>query len=184
MNQRRKDSDERTAGRGGAIGDEKRFGAPRAVSALVAPLTRRALGKHGFASASLISDWATIIGDELAASCQPIKLAFPQGRRDAGTLHLHVSGGAALEIQHITPQIIERINGHLGYHAVARLKLIQGQAPRRTRARRRRLDERGPRRPVEPKHWDGLDEIADPALRESLRRLGMAIAQRESAPKK
>lgn len=176
--------DDRQSERGGESDDTKRFGAPRAVSALVAPLTRRALGKHGFASASLISDWATIIGDELAASCQPVKLAFPQGRRDAGTLHLHVSGGAALEIQHITPQIIERINGHLGYHAVARLKLIQGQPPRSNRARRRRLDERGPRQPVEPKRWDGLDEIADPGLRESLRRLGMAIAKRECAPKK
>lgn len=169
--------------RGSETDDERRVGATRAVSALVAPLTRRALGKHGFASASLISDWATIIGDELAASCQPVKLAFPQGKRDAGTLHLHVTGGAALEIQHITPQIIERINGHLGYRAVARLKLIQGQTPRRTHARRR-LADRSQQRPPKPEHLDGLDDIADPRLRESLRRLGMAIAARESNPKK
>lgn len=169
---------------GGDAEEPKRFGAPRAVSALVAPLTRRALGKHGFASASLISDWATIIGDDLAASCQPVKLAFPQGKRDAGTLHLHVTGGAALEIQHITPQIIERINGHLGYRAVARLKLIQGQTPRRASTRPRRPAEREQRRPVEPEQWDGLDDIADPRLRESLRRLGKAVAARESNPKK
>lgn len=170
--------------RDGKTDEEKRFGAPRAVSALVAPLTRRALGKHGFASASLISDWATIIGDELAASCQPVKLAFPQGKRDAGTLHLHVTGGAALEIQHTTPQIIERINGHLGYRAVARLKLIQGQEPRGTRPGRRRLADRDRQRRVEQRQWDGLDDVTDPALRESLRRLGEAIAARESTPKK
>ena len=165
-------------------GNVRRFGATRALSTLVAPLTRRALGKHGFASASLISDWATIIGDDLAASCQPIKLAFQQGKRDAGTLHLRVSGGAALEIQHITPQLIERINGHLGYRAVERLKLIQGQMPRNAKINRKRDAERRSRRPVEQKHWKELDEITDPALRESLQRLGMAIAERESAEKK
>lgn len=162
----------------------RRFGATRALSTLVAPLTRRALGKHGFASASLISDWATIIGEDLAATCQPIKLAFQQGKRDAGTLHLNVTGGAALEIQHITPQIIERINGHLGYQAVARLKLVQGQMPRNSQVRRKRSTDRGPKRPIEQKHWKELDDITDPALRESLQRLGMAIAQREAAEKK
>jgi len=161
--------------------DDSRIGATRAVSALLGPLTRRALGKHGFASASLISDWATIIGDDLAASCQPIKLAFAPGKRDGGTLHLRVSGGAALEIQHVTPQIIERINGHLGYHAVERLKLVQGPVARGATPRRPRP---APREPIEPRHWDGLDDIDDPALRESLERLGTAIAERESGAKK
>jgi len=161
--------------------DDSRIGATRAVSTLIGPLTRRALGKHGFASASLISDWTTIIGAELAASCQPVKLAFAPGKRDAGTLHLRVSGGAALEIQHVTPQLIERINGHLGYHAVARLKLIQGPLARGSAPRRPRT---APRNPVPPRQWDGLDAIDDPALRESLERLGAAVAARESAAKK
>jgi len=162
-------------------GEATRIGATRAVSALLGPLTRQALGKHGFASASLISDWATIIGDDLASSCQPVKLAFAPGKRDAGTLHLRVSGGAALEIQHIAPQIIERINGHLGYHAVARLKLVQGPIPRSGPRRRPRPL---PQTPVPPQHWEGLDDIADPALRESLARLGTAIAEREARMKK
>jgi hypothetical protein len=162
-------------------GEARRIGATRAVSALVGPLTRRALGKHGFASASLISDWATIIGEDLAASCQPIKLAFPPGKRDGGTLHLRVSGGAALEIQHVTPQLLERINGHLGYGAVARLKLVQGPVTRAS-APRRPLPARP--RPAEPRHWEGLDDIEDPALRESLERLGAAVAARESRGRK
>lgn len=161
---------------------KSRIGATRAVSALIGPLTRRALGKHGFASASLISDWATIIGEELAASCHPIKLAFPPGKRDGGTLHLRVSGGAALEIQHVTPQIIERINGHLGYQAVARLKLVQGPVARGSAPRR--APRAAPRDPAPPRRWEGLDAIDDPALRESLEWLGAAVAARESAPKK
>lgn len=164
--------------------EEPRAGATRALSALLGPLTRRALGKHGFSSASLISDWPTIIGADLAASCQPVKLAFPPGKRDSGTLHLQVSSGAALEIQHVAPQIIDRINSYLGYGAVARLKLVQGPLPRPPAARRARPAAPPPPQAGEPQHWDGLDDVEDPSLRESLERLGTAIAEREARAKK
>jgi hypothetical protein len=165
-------------------GNETRFAAPRPVSALVAPLTRRALGKHGFSSASLVSDWTTIVGGELAAGCQPEKLAFPPGRRDRGTLHLRVSGGAALEIQHVAPQIIERINGHLGYHAVERLRMTQGPVARPPGRKRRQPLTGPPRRSAERLDPALLDTVSDPTLRESLERLGAAIAARESRGRK
>jgi hypothetical protein len=161
----------------------KRIGAPRAVSTLLPGLTRHALGKHGFSSAALISDWDMIVGPELAATCQPVKLAFPRGARDGGVLHLNVSGGAALELQHIAPQIVERINGHLGYRAVARLKLVHGSAVRsRSQARKRAPQTAAP--PLDPTLCPALDGIADPALKACLQRLGGAIAARESAAKK
>jgi hypothetical protein len=161
----------------------KRIGAPRAVSTLVSGLTRRALGKHGFSSAALISDWDVIVGPELAATCQPVKLAFPRGARDGGVLHLNVSGGAALELQHIAPQIVERINGHLGYRAVDRLKLVHGSAARSRGNLPKRRRPTAPK-PVDPARWPALNEIADPALKESLQRLGAAIVARESTAKK
>lgn len=159
-----------------------RIGAPRAVSALLAPLTRRALGKHGFSAGALISEWDAIVGPELAATCQPVKLAFRKGERDGGVLHLNVSGGAALEIQHIGPQIIERINGHLGYRAVSRLKLVHGLMGRSRGARESKPPAAPP--PVDPGRWPALEGITDPALRESLLRLAAAIAARESGAKK
>jgi hypothetical protein len=163
---------------------DMRIGAPRAVSALLAPLTRRALGKHGFSAGALISEWDVIVGPELAATCQPVKLAFRKGERDGGVLHLNVSGGAALEIQHIGPQIIERINGHLGYRAVGRLKLVHGLMGRSRGARWPNPRPAAPPPPVDPGHWPALEGITDPALRESLLRLGAAIAARESDAKK
>ena len=33
-------------------------------------------------------------------------------------------GAIALELQHLEPQIVERINGFFGYRAVAKIKLI------------------------------------------------------------
>ena len=162
----------------------RRAGGPRAVSALLPGLTRHALGKHGFSSAALISDWSVIVGTELAETCQPVKLAFPRGARDGGVLHLNVSGGAALELQHIAPQIVERINGHLGYRAVGRLKLVHGPIARSRGWPAKRALLAAPPPPLDPARYPALDGVADPALKESLRRLGAAVAARESAAKK
>ena len=60
--------------------------------------------RRGLAEARLLTDWARVIGPEIAARCQPVSLT-----RD-GLLHLDVSGSAALELQHNELQVIERIN--------------------------------------------------------------------------
>lgn len=161
-----------TAGRTG--------GAPRALGSLMPSLTRRALGKYGFSSATLISDWETVVGAALASECQPTKLAFPRGKREGGTLHLIVAGGAALEIQHIAPQLVERINSHLGYRAVGQLKLVQGRLPRPRGEKARRPAHRRRRSPDGAGASPALGGIDDPALRDSLLRLARAIAERES----
>src|SRR6185436_5894986 len=85
----------------------------------------------GYAEAGLFTHWAEIAGASLAASSLPIKLSFPRGKRDEGTLTVRCGGSAALELQHLAPSIIERINGHFGYRAVARLKVEQGTLARR-----------------------------------------------------
>ena len=163
---------------------DRRNGGPRAVSALLPALTRQALGKHGFSSAALISDWGVIVGPELAATCQPVKLVFPRGGRDGGVLHLNVSGGAALELQHIAPQIVERINGHLGYRAVERLKLVHGRVARARGSRPKRAQQAGAPPPLDPARCPALNGVTDPSLKESLERLGAAIAARESRTKR
>lgn len=88
-----------------------------------------ALRRRGFAEATIITDWATIVGRPLADHSQPSRIAFPRGERIGGTLHLRVSGAFAPEISHLAPQIIERINAHFGYGAVRRLELHHGYTP-------------------------------------------------------
>jgi hypothetical protein len=56
----------------------------------------------------------------------PDRLAFPRGRSGGATLHVRVAGAAALELQHLAPQIVERINVFFGYAAVDRIALVQG----------------------------------------------------------
>ena len=105
----------------------------------------------------------------------PHRLDFPRGRRDGGVLHLRVEPADALELQHETPRILERINGHYGYRAVERLKLVQVPRPHRRPARRSALT---------PTDAAGLDEavsgVDDAELRRRLARLGEAVFRRRT----
>ncbi len=114
-----------------------------AVGAYVPAIASKVFEAHGFPSASILSDWPEIIGAEFAAITAPEKLVWPRGsthtqdeeehtqrrsshRRAGATLILRVDGPRSLEIQHIAPQLLERINIYFGYRAVAELRIIQG----------------------------------------------------------
>ena len=95
--------------------------------------------RRGFAAAAVLADWPLIVGERLSRRCQPIRLSFPHGQRSRGTLLLHASVSAAVELSHSERQVLERINGHFGFVAVARLRIVQAplfrplQAPRKVR---------------------------------------------------
>ena len=143
----------------------------KSLSALTSPIARSALGKRFAALGGLLENWPHIVGPALAERTLPEKLDFPRGRRDGGVLHLRVPPADALEIQHDTPRILERLNGHFGYRAVERLRLVQVPPATRQPARRRR-----PMGPADSAELAAaVDGIEDPALRERLIRLGEAI---------
>lgn len=144
------------------------------MAQMVPKLTQTALGKRGLAQANLIVDWPSIIGEEKATACQPEKLIFPRGQRNNGTLHLRVTSTMALELQHDSPQLIDRINGYFGYAAVESIRLIQTplkQAKIQAKPRPHRTPKSGEIRALENR----LEGIEDAELRETLQRLGTAI---------
>lgn len=161
----------------------ERRGGVRAVAALLPRVAGRALGRRGFAEAGLITDWPEIVGADVARWLMPERLSFARGARAAGTLHLRVAGAVALEVQHAAPAIIERINGYLGYPAVARLALRQGPLPARPRAVRRPPPEARLPQAQEATLAARLEPLPDGPLKEALAGLGRAIAQRECRTK-
>jgi hypothetical protein len=102
----------------------RRGGGLRRLPDLLGKVLDPAARRRGLAEARLLTDWPSIVGEVLAARCQPVKLTGG-GRGHGGILHVHVAGSAALELQHSEPQLLERINSYFGYPAVARLRLIQ-----------------------------------------------------------
>jgi hypothetical protein len=153
-----------------------RYGGPRSLASLLPALTRPAIGKQGFSEAGLFTDWSAIAGEEIAAYCQPERLDFPRGQRREGVLKLRVESAWATALQHLEPQLIERVNASLGYRAVARLKLIQGPIARPPQRR-------GPTppapRPIDPAALKALAEetatIEDEGLRAAVERLALAL---------
>jgi hypothetical protein len=152
---------------------EQRRGAMRALAGEVARVAAPVLGKRGFAASQLVTEWQSVVGSHWAARLSPEKLDFPRGERQGGTLRLRAAAGAALEAQHQTPLLLQRINGFFGYCAVERIVLVQGPPLRREApaARKPAPLGRGDRDELDRR----LGAIDDPALREALRRLGEAV---------
>ncbi|HLB79449.1 MAG TPA: DciA family protein [Dongiaceae bacterium] len=152
-----------------------RRGTMRALAAALPPLVRRAFGRRGFAAGGIVTDWAAVVGPEIAARSAPIKIAYPQGQRRNGTLHVQVAGALALELQHLEPLVIERVNGYLGYGAVTRLKIRQGPLPSLDAGRR----PAAPARPLDPAEEAALAgdvaAVPDEPLRRALAGLGRAL---------
>ncbi|MBP2303159.1 DUF721 domain-containing protein [Azospirillum picis] len=102
---------------------------PRRIGQSVPEVAGKVLGKRGLAFGALITDWPSIVGHQLSLRTAPDKLSFPRGKREEATLHIRAMGAIALELQHLEPQIIERINSFFGYRAVAKIKLVHAALP-------------------------------------------------------
>jgi len=165
---------ERKEQRSSGRGKPKRTGGPQALGISLTRVARDALRHRNLAERSLIVDWPSIAGPDIAGLCHPLKLSFARrDRRMDGTLALRVQAGQATRVQHLEPLIIERINGYFGYRAVAVLRLQTG-APVQTPEEPGEQAE--PEKPV-PAHTVG-DPIPDPGLRSALERIGEAIKKR------
>jgi hypothetical protein len=99
---------------------------PKAMGTLITKLIRPVFKKRGFAAINITTDWPYIIGEKWAESTIPEKLVFKPNQRQNGVLYLRVQGSAAVLLQHIEPEIIERVNAYFGYKAVASLRMLQG----------------------------------------------------------
>jgi hypothetical protein len=153
---------------------------PRPVSAkplsfLLSGVFSDAFAKQGVAARELVTRWAEIAGADIAAHSEPLKMQWPRpvdGQpQQPATLVLRVEGPMALEIQHSSEVILERVNRFFGWSAVGRLALRQ--APLSSRDR--------PEPPPAPdpesvaKVAESLSSIEDEELRAALARLGASI---------
>ena len=166
---------DRTQAKGGS--GNRRGGGPRPLAATVDNVAKRSLGRRGFAEGGLIADWRAVVGPDLAASCWPDRLSFPPGKKEDGTLRIRVAGGFAIELQHLVPQVLERVNGHFGYRAIARVSILQAPpahvtAPRQAAKTR---PDTGPEAVEEGDLQAALSAVADPDIRAALARLGRAM---------
>jgi len=161
--------------------------AARAVGSYIPKLTHKAFEKYGFAAAALITDWVTIVGRDVAAYTAPERLKWPRGvdfggdiedgatGRPGATLIIRVEPARALDVQYKAQQIMERINAHFGYRAIAELRILQAPLPER--------EERRHPAPIvaAPSPAPELAGIADERLRLALTNLKSGLMSRRTA---
>lgn len=102
---------------------------PKALAACIEPVIRPVLKEKGLAGSRLLTEWASIVGHELARHAVPEKLSFPKGRKTDGTLTIAVENGFATELQHMQAVILERLAGYFGYAAVSRIVISHSFTP-------------------------------------------------------
>lgn len=114
----------------------------RAIGGLAQRLTsgiaaNRTKGGKGASIARLRAEWSAVVGPDLARMTRPDALLAGRGARGthAGVqgagkvLRLRVSGGGALEVQHQTGQVVERVNAYFGHRMIDDIRLVQGAIP-------------------------------------------------------
>lgn len=153
---------------------------PKPLAEFVDVCLGRALAAQGFAASDVILAWADIVGERLAAFSQPLRIDWPrrgagrshEDRPDPATLVVRVEGAFALEMQHLAPVVIERVNAYYGWRCVGRLVLKQGpvRRPRPAATTGRTLT-------AEEQSVIGgaVAPIAEEGLRQALDRLGSAV---------
>ena len=141
-----------------------------------------ALRRRGFSEWDVLARWPDIVGPGLAALTVPEKLQQRRGDVAGAILHIRVDGSAALELQHKTPVVLERINAFYGYRAVDRLKLIQGPLPEPEK-----IQEEAVRTLTHAesaalaRHTSSTRNVE---LRDALERLGASVLRRRDKPLK
>jgi hypothetical protein len=147
---------------------------PRPLSDLLGATLSGAFRQQGFASSEILARWADIVGAEVAAHSEPMKINWPrpmgEEAPEPATLMLRVEGPAALEIQHKSDVILERVNRFFGWSAVGRLALRQAPLTRRDRPAQQPLDAKAVENVAKT-----LSAVEDEELRAALARLGAAI---------
>ncbi len=95
---------------------------PKPLADLIDVCLGPALAAQGFASADIIAAWPEIVGERLSGFTQPVKIEWkrkgagsdPGTRPEPSTLVIRVESAFAIEVQHLAPVIVERVNAHYG----------------------------------------------------------------------
>ena len=136
---------------------------PRPIAALVPIVARKALHRGAPGVSHLIDAWPGIVGPVLGEATAPRRLV-------QGTLTIGCSGPIALELQHLSTELISRINQYLGSQTVLRLRFVQSVS---TRAQpRTRLK---PNEAARKAASEAVARLPDSPLRAALAALGSAV---------
>lgn len=140
---------------------------------LMPQIGRPAFRRFGFVQSNVVTRWREIVGEQHAKVCMPEAIRFPPGEKVDGILQLVVLPAHAPLIQHVIPEITERVNRFFGYKAVARVKLRQGEV--KPPPAQGKPAAPPSLKPIPMELGDSLRDIGDPELRAVLESLARSL---------
>lgn len=119
---------------GGQAAPRSRYTGFKPVGTFVPKLVRETCRRRGFVNVDIVLRWREIVGDALAAQTWPLRIEWPRrqetilrpdGTEAPGTHRTRLVVGSApakaLDVEYAKGQIIDRVNGYLGYRAATEL---------------------------------------------------------------
>lgn len=163
------------------------------TGALLRDRLREAGAGRGFSVLRLLTHWPEIVGPEIAAAAQPLRVSHGRGKGGlGGTLTLLVPGARAPLVAMHRDVIRERVNACYGYNAIARVAITQTAASGFAEAQAAFAGPGGRADPPEPapdpavspapatakSAADLAASISDPDLRAAIEMLGRRVLSR------
>ena len=94
------------------------------TSSLLQHSIRRASETRGFAQSRLLTHWAEIVGEDIAAIARPVEVSY--GRQGMGApLSVLTTGAQAPMLEMQKEKLREKVNAVYGYNAISRLRITQ-----------------------------------------------------------
>ena len=155
------------------------------TSHLLTGQIRKASEARGFAQSRLLTHWAEVVGEDIAAMARPIEVSFARGGMGA-TLTLLTTGAQAPMLDMQKEDLRAKVNAVYGYNAISRIRVTQ-TAP--TGFAGGQVEFARPSKTSVPVPPDGrltkraaetVATVADDTLRAALERLGTNILTKET----
>lgn len=114
------------------------------MGAHLAEIVGPALAARGLSESGLIAHWPEIVGLDIARFARFERLNWPprgaksdpDGPRASATLILRIDAAFAIEAQHLSRLMVERVNAHFGWRCVEKVAFRQGPLPALSQRRR------------------------------------------------
>ena len=155
------------------------------ADSLLSGQIRRASESRGFAQSRVLTQWAEIVGEEIAAIARPVEVGYGRGGMGA-TLTLLTTGAQAPMLEMQKHRLREKINAVYGYNAISRVRITQtaatGFAEGRVDFAPKRKTAPGPAAPdgaLRAEAQSTARVVTDGQLREALARLGENVLTRQ-----
>ena len=153
----------------------------RSLSEVTARITGQSFGRKYIALGRIVNSWTEIVGPELAAKTQPVKIGYNRKhkrvKKPEAVLDIAVTGADATVLHYQKDLILERINHIFGDRWITAIRFVTmpvTQGPARGRK---------PNIPLTEAEKNSLshllEEVTDEEIRTRLQNLGQAIIAEE-----